>query len=113
MKAEEYSERQVDVEPWQVKLTSYKLDDVYHCKADNVSPGAALARTTGGRHLSFLTLGSLENVISRAGEEIHSQYLLSFTPTPSAKDGFHQIQVAIPSHPDAVVRVRLGYWPQK
>ena len=73
----------------------------------------ALARTTGGRHLSFLTLESLENVISRAGEEIHSQYLLSFTPTPSGKDGFHQIQVAIPSHPDAVVRVRLGYWPQK
>ena len=47
MKAEEYSERQVDVEPWHVKLTSYKLGDVYHCKADNVSPGAALARTTG------------------------------------------------------------------
>jgi VWFA-related protein len=73
----------------------------------------ALARTTGGRHLAFLTLESLENVISRAGEEIHSQYLLSFTPTPSTKDGFHQIQVAIPSRPDAVVRVRLGYWPQK
>ena len=47
MKTEEYSERQVDVEPWQVKLTSYKLGEVYHCKADNVSPGAALARTTG------------------------------------------------------------------
>jgi len=73
----------------------------------------ALARTSGGRHLSFLTLESLESVISRAGEEIHSQYLLSFTPTPSTKDGFHQIQVAIPSHPDAVIRVRLGYWPQK
>jgi hypothetical protein len=47
MKVEEYSERQVDVEPWQVKLTSYKLGDVYHCKADNVSPGAALSRATG------------------------------------------------------------------
>lgn len=47
MKAEEYTERQVEVEPWQVKLTSYKLGDVYHCKADNVSPGAALARATG------------------------------------------------------------------
>jgi hypothetical protein len=47
MNAEEYSERQVDVEPWQVKLTTYKLGDVYHSKADNVSPGAALARTTG------------------------------------------------------------------
>ena len=47
MQVEEYGERQVDVEPWQVKLTSYKLGDVYHCKADNVSPGAALARATG------------------------------------------------------------------
>ena len=47
MKAEDYSERQVDVEPWQVKLTSYKLGDLYHCKADNISPGAALVRTTG------------------------------------------------------------------
>jgi len=47
MQAEEYSERVVEVAPWQVKLTSYKLGDVYHAKADNVSPGAALARTTG------------------------------------------------------------------
>ncbi|HUO29370.1 MAG TPA: hypothetical protein VMU80_09145 [Bryobacteraceae bacterium] len=47
MKAEDYSERVVDVAPWQVRLTSYKLGDAYHCKADNVSPGAALARTTG------------------------------------------------------------------
>lgn len=74
---------------------------------------AALARSTGGSHLSFLTLASLEKAISRAGEEIHSQYLLSFTPTSSTKEGFHQIQVAVPSRPDAVIRVRLGYWPQK
>ena len=74
----------------------------------------ALAIATGGRHLSFLTLGSLENVISRAGEEIRRQYLLSFTPTSSTKDGFHQqIQVAIPSRPDAVIRVQPGCQPQK
>jgi len=73
----------------------------------------ALARATGGRHLSFVTLGALENVISRAGEEIHSQYLLSFVPQASGKDGPHQIQVAIPSRPDAVIRVRPRYWPQK
>jgi hypothetical protein len=47
MNAEGYSERILNVEPWQVKLSSYKLGEVYHCKADNVSPGAALARTTG------------------------------------------------------------------
>jgi VWFA-related protein len=72
----------------------------------------ALARATGGRHLSFVTFGTLENVISRAGEEIHSQYLLSFVPQSTDKPGPHQIQVAIPSRPDAVIRVRPRYWPQ-
>lgn len=48
MKPEDYNERQVEVDGWQVNLTSYKLGDVYHCKADNVSPGAWLARTSGG-----------------------------------------------------------------
>jgi hypothetical protein len=47
MRAEEYSERTVDVNGWQCRLTSYKLGDVYHCQADNVSPGARLARATG------------------------------------------------------------------
>jgi hypothetical protein len=47
MKAEEYQERKVEIAGWPVNLTSYRLGDVFHCKADNVSPGAALARTTG------------------------------------------------------------------
>ncbi len=47
MKAEDYSERELEVAGWPVRLTSYKLGDTYHCKADNVSPGAAIARTTG------------------------------------------------------------------
>ena len=47
MKAEEHSTRTVEVEGWQVRLTSYKLGDVYHCTADNVDPGAWIARTQG------------------------------------------------------------------
>jgi hypothetical protein len=47
MKAEEYQERKVEVLGWPVNLTSYRLGEVFHCKADNVAPGAALARTTG------------------------------------------------------------------
>ncbi len=46
MRAEEYQERQVELLGWPVNLTSYRLGDRFHCKADNVSPGAALARTT-------------------------------------------------------------------
>ncbi len=44
MKPENFSERKVEVDGWQVNLTTYKLGDKWHTKADNVSPGAALAR---------------------------------------------------------------------
>jgi len=39
-----YTETKVDVEGWEVNLTTYQLGGKWHSKADNVSPGAALAR---------------------------------------------------------------------
>jgi hypothetical protein len=45
MKPEDYIERKIEIEGWPVNVTSYKLGDQYHCKVDNVSPGAWLART--------------------------------------------------------------------
>ena len=47
MNAEQYQERKLEVAGWPVNLASYRLGEEWHCKADNVSPGAALARTTG------------------------------------------------------------------
>jgi hypothetical protein len=47
MQAEEFQERKLELAGWPVNLSSYRLDGQWHCKADNVSPGAALARTTG------------------------------------------------------------------
>jgi hypothetical protein len=47
MKIEEYRERRLVVDGWDVNLTSYRLDAEWHCKADNVSPGATLCRATG------------------------------------------------------------------
>ena len=47
MKAEEFQERQLELAGWPVNLSSYRLDEVWHAKADNVSPGAGLCRTTG------------------------------------------------------------------
>jgi hypothetical protein len=47
MNAEEYQERKIELAGWPVNLSSYRLDGQWHCKADNVSPGAALARTVG------------------------------------------------------------------
>ncbi|HVX67917.1 MAG TPA: hypothetical protein VHA11_14995 [Bryobacteraceae bacterium] len=47
MKAEQYHERSLEVDGWPLKLSSYRLGERYHCVADNVSPGASLARTEG------------------------------------------------------------------
>ena len=47
MRVEEFAERSLQLSGWDVHLTTYRLGEIYHCKADNVSPGAALARTTG------------------------------------------------------------------
>jgi hypothetical protein len=46
MRAEEFQERRVEVAGWPVNLTSYRLGAEWHSKADNVSPGASLARVT-------------------------------------------------------------------
>jgi hypothetical protein len=63
MKVENHSERRIEVGGWPVQLTSYKIGDTYHCKADNVSPGAALARTTGSTRQE-----AEEKAIARATE---------------------------------------------
>ncbi len=47
MHAEDFQERKIEVAGWTVNLSSYKLGEQYYAKADNVSPGAALARTAG------------------------------------------------------------------
>jgi hypothetical protein len=44
---EEHVERKIEIGGWPVNLTSYRIGETFHCKADNASPGAALARTTG------------------------------------------------------------------
>ena len=39
-----YAERQIEIDGWPVRLTSYQIGSKYVCQADNVSPGACLAR---------------------------------------------------------------------
>ncbi len=47
MKVEEYQERKTEIAGWPVNITSYRLGEVYHAKADNVSPGASIAWAKG------------------------------------------------------------------
>jgi VWFA-related protein len=69
----------------------------------------ALAQYSGGRKTSFATLQGLESILTSLGEELHSQYILSFT-NDRCVPGLHRIEVNLKAHPDAVVRARYGYW---
>jgi len=74
----------------------------------------AFAKYTGGEQLRFTKLDGFEKVVSKIGEDLHSQYLLSFTPTSESgndKPEFHKLEVRIQGHPEAVIRTRPGYWP--
>ncbi len=46
MKAEYYRERRLEVAGWPLRLTSYKIGEKFYCHADNVSPGANIARAS-------------------------------------------------------------------
>jgi len=62
-RAEEYSERTLEAAGWPLHVASYRLGTEWHAKADNVSPGAALARATGESRQQ-----AEDNVIRRATE---------------------------------------------
>jgi hypothetical protein len=47
MNAEEYTERREKVGAFEINIVTYRLGDTYHCKVDNVSPGAIVARGKG------------------------------------------------------------------
>jgi len=47
MKPTNFSERVLEVAGWKLRLTSYELGGKHFCKADNVEPGACIARTEG------------------------------------------------------------------
>ena len=47
MRAEDYTQRSLKLAGWPVHLISYKVGESWHCKVDNVSPGAEIARSIG------------------------------------------------------------------
>ncbi|MDP8980612.1 MAG: VWA domain-containing protein, partial [Acidobacteriota bacterium] len=66
-------------------------------------------RYTGGKQYSFIKREGLERAVIALGEELHSQYLLSYTPNNLSEGGFHEIKVVV-NRPSLEVRTRPGYW---
>ncbi len=71
--------------------------------------GAALAQFTGGEKVSFTRLEGLEKVIAKVGEDLHSQYLLSFSADGAAAKSYHALSVRV-KREGVATRTRPGYW---
>ncbi len=72
-------------------------------------PVPVLTRYTGGQQYALQNRHALERAITQIGEEIHGQYLLSYTPANTHETGFHRIRV-VTKRVGVEVRSRPGYW---
>jgi VWFA-related protein len=72
-------------------------------------PDEAFTRMTGGRMYSFARQSTLEAAMTDLGKELHSQYVLSYSPNNTNEPGFHQIRVDV-NHPRLEIRSRTGYY---
>src|SRR2546423_10268920 len=74
------------------------------------NPIEAFTKGTGGTELGFVRQRGLEEAIQRIGAELHSQYLVSYTPNNTGEGGFHEIAVTIQGHRDYKTQTRPGYY---
>ena len=83
---------------------------VTHAKDQITNSGLAIAATaTGGAHLATWKDRSIEKAIDEIGGELHSQYMLTYTPTGTDALGYHEIKVDV-DRKDLKVRARPGYY---
>ena len=68
-----------------------------------------LALATGGAEYPFTKLAGLEKAIQNLGEEIHSQYVISFIPK-EPQPGYHTLTVQVQPGTNFRIRTRPGYW---
>ncbi len=71
-------------------------------------PVSVMVAETGGRRIPFRRLREIETAISLIGEELHTEYLLTYMPT-HPDPGYHTIRVEV-SSPNVGVRFRPGYF---
>ncbi|MEN6537279.1 MAG: VWA domain-containing protein [Bryobacteraceae bacterium] len=79
------------------------------------NPAEVLTDFTGGREFGFDSIRDLERAISQIGEEVHSQYIVNYSPNNKVEGGFHEIKVQVfgstgAQRRDLKVVTRPGYW---
>lgn len=72
--------------------------------------GLQIATTaTGGSHFATWRDRSIQRAIEEIGGELHSQYLLMYTPTGTNAEGYHEIKVEV-DRSNLKIRSRPGYF---
>jgi VWFA-related protein len=64
---------------------------------------------TGGEHVSTFKDRTIEQAIDKIGGELHTQYMLGYSPPGEEISGFHTIKVEV-TRPGVKVRSRPGYY---
>jgi len=83
---------------------------VQHVKDKVTSHALEIATTaTGGAHYATWKDRSIEKAMDEIGGELHSQYTLTYAPTGTTGEGYHQITVNV-DRTDLTVRARPGYY---
>jgi len=72
-------------------------------------PLEVAAAATGGMFQPVLRDSTVEKAVDSIGGELNSQYTLSYRPTGSDAQGYHQIRVTV-DRPGVKVRTRPGYY---
>jgi VWFA-related protein len=97
-------------QPQGVDLLALAVWAVQHVKDKIAAHALELAATaTGGAHLATWKDRSIEKALDEIGGELHAQYTLSYTPSGTEADGYHEIRVVV-DRKDLTVRARPGYY---
>ncbi len=64
---------------------------------------------TGGLHYHALRDNTIRTALNEIGGELHTQYVLSYAPSPEPAEGFREIKVMV-DRENARVRARPGYY---
>jgi hypothetical protein len=67
------------------------------------------AVATGGTQYRAFRDSTIRNAIDKIGDELHSQYIVSYRANSTPSPGFHKIDVTI-ERPGVFVRARPGYY---
>lgn len=76
------------------------------------NPAETFTQFTGGREFSFVSQKDLETAVQAVGDDIRSQYMISYNPDNKIEGGFHEIKVLVTREGAEKwkVRARPGYW---